>query len=150
MLADILHLLPKSILRCLPPAMGLETSGSFWKATNDNDCSCTWDNYRTIQPTPTVYYFLQQLSEDDKQLNARQVMHNNRSDFAFIDLEFPQTSEEDAPEAPNVYNDGSLNHALCQWWSVGGIGVIWPGRDLTLNPLNRNETNLHATRSDKA
>jgi len=48
-----------------------------------------------------------------------------------------------------VYNDGSLKNSLCQWWSVGGIGVWWPERKLNDTPLNHNERNLVVRVSEK-
>ena len=75
-------------------------------------------------------------------MNARKVMHKHRNDFALMDWVLPPRLQEKAPEEPNVYNDGSLNKSLCQWWSVGGVGVWWPGRNLADTPLNENERNL--------
>ena len=76
-------------------------------------------------------------------------MHKHRLDFALIDWELPPKSKDKAPQDPNVFNDGSLKNASCQWWSAGGIGVWWPGRNLTDDPLNQNEANLVARVSKK-
>ena len=58
-------------------------------------------------------------------------------------------SKEKAPVEPNVFNDGSLKNSVCQWWSAGGIGVWWPDRNLTQDPLNEIERNLVAMVSNK-
>ena len=93
--------------------------------------------------------FLRNLGEADKQLNARQLMHKHRKDFAKIELVLPPKSTQNAPENPNVYNDGSLKNSLCQWWSVGGICVFWPQRSLQSTPLNLNEQKFVVSQNAK-
>ena len=75
-------------------------------------------------------------------MNARKVMHKHRDDLALIDWDLPPKAEAGAPDEPNVFNDGSLKHSLCQLWSVEGVGVLWLGRNLADTPLNENESNL--------
>ena len=148
--ASLLPHLPAQVLRGIPPAMSIEGTGPFWHEEETSWLATSlWCDLRKIRPTPKTRQFIHLLPDADKKLNARQIMHKHRSDFALLDWELPPLATETAPEEPNVFNDGSLKNSLCQWWSAGGIGVWWPNRNLTQNPLNANEQNLLIRSSDK-
>ena len=104
--------------------MTINAGGFFWKeAETSQETIAKWNDYRKAQPNAMTRQFIHQLPEADEDLNARTVMHKYRNDFAILDWELPPKLLEKAPEEPNVYNDGSLQNSLCQWWSVGGVGV---------------------------
>jgi len=95
--------------------------------------------FERLSQKPLAKSFLRNLEDGDRKLNARQLMHKHRKGFAKIEWTLPPTTTHSAPQTPNVYNDGSLKNSLCQWWSMGGIGVFWPQRNLESCPLNENE-----------
>ena len=39
-----------------------------------------------------------------------------------------QRVDEEAPEEPNAYSDGSLKNVKGPFWHLGGAGVWWPNR----------------------
>ena len=130
--------------------MSTEAFGPYWNEDNtSHEAAKQWNEHRKTQPNAAARQFLYALPEVDNKLNARMVMHKHRSDFALLDCDLPPKSKDKAPVVPNVFNDGSLKNASCQWWSAGGIGVWWPERKLTQDPLNTNERHLVARISNK-
>ena len=113
-IAKLLPYLPAAVLRGIPPAMGIDEHGPFWKEQVNDEAMKQWNEVRKTQPQPLARQFLHELSEEDRQMNARNVMHKHGNDFALIDWALPPRAEEKAPEEPNVYNDGSLKNSLCQ------------------------------------
>ena len=43
------------------------------------------------------------------------------------------------PLRPNAYSDGSLKHPRISLWSLGGLGVWWPERDVQQHPITDAE-----------
>ena len=43
----------------------------------------------------------------------------------------------------SVYADASVENPKTSWWSIGSIGVVHVGRDLTKEPLNNIEEEIY-------
>ena len=129
--------------------MSQNQTGAYWDEIEKPETEKAWLEIRKVQPKPLAKNFFRNLDDNDKKLNARQLMHKHRKDFIKIEWALPPQSIHNAPETPNVYNDGSLKNSLCQWWSVGGIGVFWPQRNLESNPLNINEKEFVVAQDNK-
>ena len=94
-IANLLPHLPPAVLRGIPPAMGTEVVGPYWKEEGTTQQAMRqWNDYRKVQPRAAASQFINELPEEDQQLNARKVMHKNRSNFALIGWELPPKALE--------------------------------------------------------
>ena len=58
---------------------------------------------------------------------------------AYQELPDPKPCNDEAPEAPNVYADGSLKKPRRLRWAIGGVGVWGPKRT---TPPTEDELNF--------
>ena len=75
----------------------------------------------------------------EKQMNARQCIANLRDKEVIHECPEVQHCPVMPPTKINVYTDGSLKNPRIRWWSLGGIGVWWPDRNLKDLPLTETE-----------
>ncbi len=64
--------------------------------------------------------------------SARQAFHKIKANKQPPHLALPFKCHRPAPEDINVYTDGSWINPLQQYLGLGGAGVWWPGRDLSV------------------
>ena len=72
-------------------------------------------------------------------ITAREYIQYKVDDGGETKLPAPQPEEDTPPEEPNVYTDGSLHNPTSRHWQVGGIGILWPERELEKEPLEQHE-----------
>ncbi len=69
---------------------------------------------------------------DSKTHNARQAFQNIKSCKQSPHYALPYKCTRVAPQEINVYSDGSWILPIQQYLGLGGAGVWWPGRDITI------------------
>jgi len=106
------------------------------------------DNLTITSPTFVIHHnpmhaqarnVLKDAQHQWHQAHARQIVQACKHPDWQEDFPMPDTCAEMAPPEPNVYTDGSLKNPTIQQWSLGGVGIWWPERDLAANPLSEAE-----------
>ena len=75
-------------------------------------------------------------------VNARQFLQQHLGPFPEIHLAQVEECMTDHPQEPNVYTDGSVTCPRIPAFSLGGLGVWWPWRDIRHHKLTSNENDL--------
>ena len=78
----------------------------------------------------------------DPRVKAREAMQAQLVQKEGVTLRKPQWTDDKPPPHPNVYSDGSVHNPRSTHWQIGGVGIWWPERKLTEEPLNENEENI--------
>ena len=64
----------------------------------------------------------------DEEMTAREMIQMFTGGEGYEDIPNPEKCEERAESKPNVYTDGSMLNPKGLHWSIGGLGIWWPGK----------------------
>ena len=64
----------------------------------------------------------------DGEMTAREMTQMFTGTEGYEQIPYPQKCDQRAAATPDVYTDGSIINPKGLHWSIGGIGVWWPGR----------------------
>ena len=136
-----IQILPQCIKVGLPPAMGAKFTQLFW---SDHMCTGHNANYedgkmvgipkgsvefdRASSDNRTMNVVLHQCDIQHDQQCARQVFAALKGNANQPIMPIPVRCTLPAPDAINVYTDGSWQFPLRQYFALGGAGVWWPSR----------------------
>ena len=134
--------IPRYLRQGLPPAMTSSITASFW---GEEPQDGRMDDFlgQTVHGVDRTSMQANRLLESslikNKNFNARQAFQALRGGTPSMDFQDIETVNEDPPDEPNVFNDGSLKVPNNQFWSLGGLGVWWSNRGLQHMPITDNE-----------
>ena len=137
-LCEIEHrFLPKPIKNGIAVEMDKNIDGSFWGAKYDQNLQNTIPKPQTKEAVgindegyDNIINSILQKNDVDENLNARQTFQHIKKVANVKDLPLPYRVWIPAPEAINVFTDGSWLHSAQHFIGIGGAGVWWPGRSI--------------------
>ena len=138
-------MLPANWQLGIPGALHAEEDEFLWPVPDPTEVSNLpgfAKAHRKCQLHPEARGLLQARGQHERALNARQYVASKKVAPYLLQPPMPGPCDETAPDEPNVFTDGSLKHPACQHWSLGGMGVWWPSRNLQDHPLSDMERNF--------
>ena len=134
--------LPAAIKQGVAPAMMCDITKPFWGGEPSKKDSRDAKKLCGCKPEKEVSKVMRKIIDKcGGGITAREVMQHVLAEEAGEDLPLPEKlQDQEPPENPNVYSDGSLkNPGVGPHWMVGGIGVWWPGRTEEKQPRTKVE-----------
>ena len=135
------EILPQAVKQGIAPAISANSCGAFWGDCNNRE-KASRKQWKLIggdaekKAHPVIRESLRKLEPRTK---AREVMQYRLQPKGWHDLPNPKWIDEESPEKPNVYSDGSVKNPRSAFCQIGGVGVWWPNRKIETMPLETAE-----------
>ena len=140
--------LPPNLRLGLPGMIHAEDDVYLWPTSGYPDLPDFAMASTKLHLHPQARSILAKRTTEQLQLNARQLIHLHRAEAANTPMPMPPPCHLPPPDKPNVYTDGALKNPAWQCWSLGGMGVWWPQRELLHHPLNQLEADYMSSRQE--
>ena len=141
-------LLPANLRLGLPGAVHAEDDVYLWPTEGFPSLPVFAQAHSKLQMHPQARSILAKRTTAQRNLNAWQLIQQYRATADDLPLPLPQPCQQPPPQRPNVYTDGALKNPAWQNWSLGGMGVWWPARQLSHQLLNQLESDYMTSRQE--
>ena len=148
------ELLHSAIKHGVAPAMKANPDGTFWGGTLPEDYKLKKNKTLCghIEKWRLPHVVKMYAMRYDKTVAAREVIQafTRNVDNEKLPLPDARPDDEEMPQEPNVYTNGSLKNGKVVNCQIGGFGVWWPGRRGDVVPRSKNETKfMHAEQEEE-